>query len=115
MAESWALSVDVRVNDPLLTFACVSCRGLLWSFAAPSQVLRVNIAKPLKHKLGAAKPVWSHDDWFKSALGEDQALADAISDAKHASGDDSLAPMAGEGDNLEAMRQAAKAKGLYVE
>jgi hypothetical protein len=39
-------------------------------------VLRVNIAKPLKAKLGHAKPVWAHDEFF-AALGEDRELADA--------------------------------------
>jgi len=40
-------------------------------------VLRVNIAKPLKAKLGHAKPVWAHDEWFKESLGDDRELADA--------------------------------------
>ena len=75
------------------------------------RVLRVNIAKPIRHKLGASKAVWSHDTWFKESLGEDRALADAEEDAALA-GDQSLNPM---DKSLAAMKAAAKAKGLYVE
>jgi hypothetical protein len=59
--------------------------------------------------------VWTHDEWFKNALGEDRELADAVADAKLANGDmmdDGLNPMEAK---LEAARLAAKQKGLYVE
>jgi len=65
------------------------------------RVLRVNIAKPLKHKLGSSKPVWSHDDWFQNSLKEDQELADAQEDL------DSLVPM-------DQAKADAKNKGLFV-
>jgi peptidyl-prolyl isomerase E (cyclophilin E) len=36
------------------------------------RVLKVNIAKPMKIKLGSAKPVWAEaDDWYKDKLKED--------------------------------------------
>mmetsp|Transcript_52871 Transcript_52871/g.67809 ORF Transcript_52871/g.67809 Transcript_52871/m.67809 type:complete len:159 (-) Transcript_52871:189-665(-) len=79
------------------------------------RVLRVNIAKPMRHKLGATKPVWSHDEWFKTALNEDRELADAVADAKMAHSDnltDSLDPMEAK---LNEAKKAAKQKGLYVE
>ena len=69
------------------------------------RVLRVNIAKPLRHKLGSAKAVWSHDEWFKNNLTEDQELADATDDI------DPLTPM----DDAAAKRAEAKKKGLYVD
>ncbi|CAM9687655.1 unnamed protein product [Ectocarpus sp. 8 AP-2014] len=39
------------------------------------KVLRVNAAKPMKHKLGAHTAVWSADDWYKNTLveGDDAA------------------------------------------
>mmetsp|Transcript_23168 Transcript_23168/g.47369 ORF Transcript_23168/g.47369 Transcript_23168/m.47369 type:complete len:85 (-) Transcript_23168:228-482(-) len=76
------------------------------------RVLRVNIAKPMRHKLGASKPVWSHDEWFKESLGEDRALKDAEEDAALAQGDDTLAPM---DSSLENAKATAKQKGLYTE
>lgn len=51
------------------------------------RVLRVNVAKPLRTKLGASKPVWSSDEWFKNNLKEDQDLADAQEET------DDLTPM----------------------
>ena len=61
--------------------------------------------------------MWSHDEWFTNALGEDQELADAVSDAKAATGGDgdSLDPMADDSSSLDALRDAARAKGLYIE
>uniref|UniRef100_A0A7S2H1G4 RRM domain-containing protein n=1 Tax=Octactis speculum TaxID=3111310 RepID=A0A7S2H1G4_9STRA len=67
------------------------------------RVLRVNIAKPITHKLGASKAVWSSDEWFKQNLKEDQDLADAQDDT------DSLVPMDAAPDAA-----AAKAKGLMI-
>ena len=72
------------------------------------RVLRVNIAKPIRHKLGASKPVWSTDEWFKTSLKQDQELADAQAD------EDDLTPMTTE-EAADAERiKAAKAKGLHV-
>ena len=39
------------------------------------RVLRVNRAKPMQHKLGDAKPVWSAEEWFKMNLKDDPELA----------------------------------------
>ena len=38
------------------------------------RVLRVNRAKPLKHKLGSVKAVWSADDWFKNMAEGDETI-----------------------------------------
>ncbi|KAG5185159.1 peptidyl-prolyl cis-trans isomerase E [Tribonema minus] len=38
------------------------------------RVLRVNRAKPLKHKLGAARAVWSADEWFKNMAEGDETI-----------------------------------------
>jgi hypothetical protein len=32
----------------------------------------------MQHKLGASKPVWSTDEWFKSQLAEDKDLGDQL-------------------------------------
>ena len=66
------------------------------------RVLRVNLAKPIKAKLGASKPVWSTEEWLQNSLKEDQALADAQEDA------DDLTPME------DPAVLAAKQKGLMV-
>lgn len=73
------------------------------------RVLRVNIAKPIRHKLGASKAVWSTDEWFKNSLKQDQDLADAQAD--EADVQDDLTPMEAAD---QARIAAAKAKGLHV-
>ena len=45
------------------------------------RVLRVNRAKPMQHKLGDAKPVWSAEEWFKMNLKDDPELAAGGGDA----------------------------------
>uniref|UniRef100_I2CRH6 RRM domain-containing protein n=1 Tax=Nannochloropsis gaditana (strain CCMP526) TaxID=1093141 RepID=I2CRH6_NANGC len=42
------------------------------------RVLKCNVARPMQHKLGANKPVWSTDEWFKSQLAEDKDLGDQL-------------------------------------
>ena len=42
------------------------------------RVLKCNIAKPMQHKLGATKAVWSTDEWFKTQLAEDKDLGDQL-------------------------------------
>ena len=69
------------------------------------KVLKVNIAKPLRHKLGAAKAIWSHDEWFKNNLANDQELEDVMQDV------DPMSPV----DDAEAKKAEAKNKGLYVD
>mmetsp|Transcript_9610 Transcript_9610/g.14451 ORF Transcript_9610/g.14451 Transcript_9610/m.14451 type:complete len:93 (+) Transcript_9610:252-530(+) len=38
------------------------------------RVLRVNRAKPLKHKLGSMKAVWNADDWFQNMPAGDETI-----------------------------------------
>jgi peptidyl-prolyl isomerase E (cyclophilin E) len=72
------------------------------------RVLRVNIAKPLRHKLGATKAVWSHDEWFKNSLAQDQELADATKELEVG---DPVTPL----DAAAAKKADAKKRGLYVD
>eukprot|EP00953_Heterococcus_sp_UTEX-ZZ885_P028388 15146-Heterococcus_DN1.PRE.3 len=43
------------------------------------RVLKVNQAKPLKHKLGSTKAVWSADEWFKG-IDEGDDMINATAD-----------------------------------
>lgn len=55
------------------------------------KVLRVNAAKPMKHKLGAHTAVWSADDWYKNTLVEGDDTAKLAGDELEAS--DTLEPV----------------------
>ncbi|CAM9694887.1 unnamed protein product [Discosporangium mesarthrocarpum] len=55
------------------------------------KVLRVNTARPMKHKLGASTAVWSADDWFKNTLQEGDDTAQLAGDELEAA--DGLEPL----------------------
>ncbi|CAM9542772.1 unnamed protein product [Sphacelaria rigidula] len=44
------------------------------------KVLKVNAARPMKHKLGAHTAVWSADDWYKNTLVEGDDTAKMAAD-----------------------------------
>ena len=80
------LWLGLLVGDGIFSFFSVICRNLHTPSSLPhalppfpsGRVLKCNIAKPMQHKLGATKAVWSTDEWFKTQLAEDKDLGDQL-------------------------------------